>query len=468
MTYEEMKSSGSNMEIIPCKRMQCKGAAPCVLNINSYMNVYEFEDKIMKYMCNMRPVMDEFICVNLDVIADRPVDFIQSLVEGYIRYDGVHIKKNYRVEYGKMDKEGNNHIYVLEAPDGACDYDMAVSVFAIVCIEGKAPSDWNWKEITEEVFAKKEESTEVMHVEGIDWKEVAFAKRRMSRVLGAVVGDIVGSVYEFNEIKTKDFPLFSEHCCPTDDSMMTLAVASALVECEKDYSKLAAETIKQMQLWGMKYPKAGYGSMFSDWLCSNNPQPYNSFGNGSAMRVSPVVYFAKSLEEVKELSRIVTSVTHNHPEGIKGAEATASAIYMARNGSSKEEIKEYIEKEFHYNLDRTLDEIRPGYHMDETCQRTVPEAIIAFLESKDFEDAVRNAVSLGGDTDTLGAITGSIAEAFYGIPAVLIAECKSRIDKGLMTDVLDEFAHVLGRSEDTYSDEVDETQANQMIEAAID
>lgn len=175
MTYEEMKSSGSNMEIIPCKRMQCKGAAPCVLNINSYMNVYEFEDKIMKYMCNMRPVMDEFICVNLDVIADRPVDFIQSLVEGYIRYDGVHIKKNYRVEYGKMDKEGNNHIYVLEAPDGACDYDMAVSVFAIVCIEGKAPSDWNWKEITEEVFAKKEESTEVMHVEGIDWKEVAFA-----------------------------------------------------------------------------------------------------------------------------------------------------------------------------------------------------------------------------------------------------------------------------------------------------
>lgn len=117
MTYEEMKSSGSKMEIIPCKRMQCKGAAPCVLNINSYMNVYEFEDKIMKYMCNMRPVMDEFICVNLDVIADRPVDFIQSLVEGYIRYDGVHIKKNYRVEYGKMDKEGNNHIYVLEAPD---------------------------------------------------------------------------------------------------------------------------------------------------------------------------------------------------------------------------------------------------------------------------------------------------------------------------------------------------------------
>lgn len=176
MSYEENKTNASNIEIIPCERINCKGAAPCVLNINSYMNVYEFEDKIMKYMCNMRPVMDEFICVNLDVIADRPVDFIQSLVEGYIRYDGVHIKKNYRVEYGKMDKEGNNHIYVLEAPDGACDYDMAVSVFAMVCIEGKAPSDWHWKEITEKVFAKKEESTEVMHVKGIDWKEAVLLK----------------------------------------------------------------------------------------------------------------------------------------------------------------------------------------------------------------------------------------------------------------------------------------------------
>ena len=187
------------------------------------------------------------------------------------------------------------------------------------------------------------------------------------------------------------------------------------------------------------------------------------------MRVSAAGWLYDSIERTREVARATANVTHNHPEGIKGAEATASAIYMARNGSSKEEIKEYIEGEFNYNLDRTLDEIRPEYHMDETCQRTVPEAIIAFLESKDFEDAVRNAVSLGGDTDTLGAITGSIAEAFYGIPAVLIAECKSRIDKGLMTDVLDEFDHVLGsRSVDTYSDEVDETQANQMIEAAID
>lgn len=178
MTYEEMKSSGSNMEIIPCKRMQCKGAAPCVLNINSYMNVYEFEDKIMKYMCNMRPVMDEFICVNLDVIADRPVNFIQSLVEGYIRYDGVHIKKNYRVEYGKMDKEGNNHIYVLEAPDGACDYDMAVSVFAILCIEGKAPSDWHWQEITEKVFARKRKVQKSCMLKGLTGRKQLCLKER--------------------------------------------------------------------------------------------------------------------------------------------------------------------------------------------------------------------------------------------------------------------------------------------------
>ena len=199
-----------------------------------------------------------------------------------------------------------------------------------------------------------------------------------------------------------------------------------------------------------------------------NPMPYGSYGNGSAMRVSAAGWLYDSMERTREVARATANVTHNHPEGIKGAESTASAIYMARNGSSKEEIKTYIEREFHYDLSRTLDNIRTYYHHVESCQETVPEAIIAFLESKDFEDAIRNAVSLGGDTDTLGAITGSIAEAFYGIPAVLIAECKSRIDKGLMTDVLDEFDHVLGRSVDTYSDEVDETQANQMIEAAND
>lgn len=288
---------------------------------------------------------------------------------------------------------------------------------------------------------------------------------------GAILGDIIGSPFEFDRgDKTKNFDLFSKGCGFTDDSVMTIAVGEALLAVgpEAAVKEIEDAVASNMQDWGRRYPHAGYGGRFRHWLKEKNPKPYRSYGNGSAMRVSAAGWLYDSIERTREVARATANVTHNHPEGIKGAEATASAIYMARNGSSKEEIKAYIEREFHYNFDRTLDEIRPGYHMDETCQRTVPEAIIAFLESKDFEDAVRNAVSLGGDTDTLGAITGSIAEAFYGIPAVLIAECKSRIDKGLMTAVLDEFDHVLGRSVDTYSDEVDETQANQMIEAAID
>ena len=249
---------------------------------------------------------------------------------------------------------------------------------------------------------------------------------------GAILGDIIGSPFEFDRgDKTKEFDLFTKGCDFTDDSVMTIAVGP-----QATVKEIEEAVVTNMQDWGKRYPYAGYGGRFRYWLRERNPKPYGSYGNGSAMRVSAAGGLYDSLERTREVARATANVTHNHPEGIKGAEATASAIYMARNGSSKEEIKEYIEKEFHYNLDRTLDEIRPGYHMDETCQRTVPEAIIAFLESKDFEDAVRNAVSLGGDTDTLGAITGSIAEAFYGIPAVLIAECKSRIDKGMMTDVL--------------------------------
>ena len=288
---------------------------------------------------------------------------------------------------------------------------------------------------------------------------------------GAILGDIIGSPFEFDRgDKTKNFDLFSKGGGFTDDSVMTIAVGEALLAVgpKAEVKEIEEAVASNMQNWGKRYQHAGYGWRFRHWLKERNPKPYGSYGNGSAMRVSAAGWFYDSMERTREVARATANVTHNHPEGIKGAEATASAIYMARNGSSKEEIKEYIEKEFHYNLDRTLDEIRPGYHMDETCQRTVPEAIIAFLESKDFDDAVRNAVSLGGDTDTLGAITGSIAEAFYGIPAVLIAECKSRIDNGLMTDVLNEFDYVLGRSVDTYSDEVDETQANQMIEAAIE
>ena len=280
---------------------------------------------------------------------------------------------------------------------------------------------------------------------------------------GAILGDIIGSPFEFDRgDKTKEFDLFTKGCDFTDDSVMTIAVGEALLAVgpEATVKEIEEAVVTNMQDWGKRYPYAGYGGRFRYWLRERNPKPYGSYGNGSAMRVSAVGWLYDSLERTREVARATANVTHNHPEGIKGAEATASAIYMARNGFSKEEIKEYIEREFHYNLDRTLDEIRPGYHMDETCQRTVPEAIIAFLESKDFEDAIRNAVSLGGDTDTLGAITGSIAEAFYGISDVLIAECRSRIDEGLMTDILDEFDHILGRDKNADSDEKNGTQAN--------
>lgn len=287
---------------------------------------------------------------------------------------------------------------------------------------------------------------------------------------GAILGDIIGSPFEFDRgDKTKDFELFSRGCSFTDDSVMTIAVGEALLAVGKDasFKEIEEAVVSNMQDWGKRYPDAGYGGRFRHWLRERNPRPYGSFGNGSAMRVSAVGWLYDSIERTREVAKATANVTHNHPEGIKGAEATASAIFLARNKASKEAIKTYIEKEFHYNLDRTLDEIRPGYHMDETCQRTVPEAIIAFLESDSFEDAVRNAVSLGGDTDTLGAITGSIAEAYYGIPAILIAECRARIDEGLMTDILDEFDYVLGRNMKDSIEDKFEMPENHMIEAAI-
>lgn len=230
---------------------------------------------------------------------------------------------------------------------------------------------------------------------------------------GAILGDIIGSPFEFDRgDKTKNFDLFSEGCGFTDDSVMTIAVGEALLAVgpEAAVKKIEDAVASNMQDWGKRYPHAGYGGSFRHWLKENNPKPYGSYGNGSAMRVSAVGWLYDSMERTREVARATANVTHNHPEGIKGAESTASAIYMARNGSSKEEIKTYIEREFHYDLSRTLDNIRTYYHHVESCQETVPEAIIAFLESKDFEDAIRNAVSLGGDTDTLGAITGSIAE----------------------------------------------------------
>ena len=223
-------------------------------------------------------------------------------------------------------------------------------------------------------------------------------------MLGAIIGDIVGSVYEWDNIKTKDFPLFSEKGSFTDDTVMTIAVADALMK-----GGTPDEFIDSMKEIGRQYPNSGYGGGFSNWLFSDDREPYNSWGNGSAMRVSPCGWVAKSLDEAEALAEKSASVTHNHPEGIKGAQATAAAIYLARTGTKKDKIKEYIESNYGYDLRRTLDEIRPVYRFNESCQETVPEAIIAFLESTDFEDAFRNAISLGGDSDTLAAITGSIA-----------------------------------------------------------
>jgi len=237
-------------------------------------------------------------------------------------------------------------------------------------------------------------------------------------MLGAIIGDIAGSRFEWNSNKTKEFDLLTQigGCATTDDSIMTIAIANAVLNCDGDYSELGSEAKRQLLTMGNKYPNAGYGGSFRKWLTSSDPQPYNSYGNGSAMRVSPCAYAAKTLEEAIELSKAVTEITHNHPEGIKGAEAVTVAIFMALHGKSILEIRDYINKHY-YKLDFTLDSIRESYSFDVSCQGSVPQAIEAFLESSDFEDAIRNAVSLGGDADTQAAIAGSIAEAYYGIPS---------------------------------------------------
>jgi len=246
-------------------------------------------------------------------------------------------------------------------------------------------------------------------------------------MLGAVIGDIVGSVYEWRNIKTKDFPFFGKNCRFTDDSVMTFAVAEALMNGGKpdDY-------IEAMKRLGRMFPKAGYGGYFRKWLFSDERKPYNSWGNGSAMRVSPVGWWFDSLEDTEKAAEASASVTHNHPEGIKGAQATAAAVFLARNKTPKKEIKSYIENRFGYDLSRTLDEIRPGYVFDVSCMGTVPEAIIAYLESAGFKDAIRGAVSLGGDSDTLTAITGGIAEAAYGIPDEIASKAVSLLDLPLL------------------------------------
>ncbi len=261
---------------------------------------------------------------------------------------------------------------------------------------------------------------------------------------GAILGDIIGSPYEFDQgDKTKDFPLFIEDSDFTDDSVMTIAVAEALMDSRgKTDEETRKALVDSMRKWGRRYPYAGYGGMFRRWLREADPQPYGSYGNGSAMRASAAGWLYDGFEETWKKARLTAEVTHNHPEGIKGAECVAVVIWLARNGKSKEEIRKTVEETFGYDLSRTCDEIRPGYCHKESCQETVPEAVTAFLEGKDFEDVIRTAVSLGGDCDTLTCIAGSMAEAMYGVPEHLKQECRERLEPD-MVKVLDRFGKYL-------------------------
>ena len=261
-------------------------------------------------------------------------------------------------------------------------------------------------------------------------------------MIGAIIGDIVGSRFEFNNHRSKEFELFTKDCQVTDDSIMTLAVAKAMMETERMitlsadessdnneyYSLLEKMSVKYMQEIGRKYPNCGYGGMFAQWVFSDQPAPYNSFGNGAAMRISPIGFAARTENEACRLSEIVTGVTHNHDEGLKGAEATAVAIFIAKRGCTKNEIRNKMNRHY-YSLDFTIDKIRDTYEFNETCQETVPQAIEAFLESTSFEDAIRTAISVGGDSDTLAAITGAIAEAYYGVPEILREKALTYLDK---------------------------------------
>ena len=250
-------------------------------------------------------------------------------------------------------------------------------------------------------------------------------------MLGAIAGDIIGSVYEHHRIKTTEFPLFQPHSRFTDDTVLTIAIASAILE-RADYAE-------SLQAFGRRYPNAGYGSAFIDWIFQDNPQPYNSWGNGSAMRVCPVGYAFNSVEEVLLEAQRTAEVSHNDPEGIKGAQATALAVFLARKGESKEAIRLEISRRFGYDLHRTIEAIRPTYRFEVSCQKSVPEAIIAFLDSQDYEDAIRLAISLGGDSDTLACIAGGIAQAFYRtISTDIINQVRERLPEEFI-QVLDRF-----------------------------
>lgn len=256
-------------------------------------------------------------------------------------------------------------------------------------------------------------------------------------MLGAIIGDIVGSRFERHNHKSKEFELFTDRCRFTDDTAMTVAVAKAVLECKGDYTELGNHTVRCMQEIGRKYPNAGYGRAFYKWLHHKNPKPYRSYGNGSAMRVSPVAYVVKSDMECIWFADAVTQVTHDHPEGMKGAEAVALATWDAIRRIPKETIRAHIE-EWYYILDFTIDELRPKYRFDASCQGSVPQAIKAFLESTGFEDAIRIAVSLGGDSDTIAAIAGGIAGAYYGVPDDLRLKAMEYLPEEFI-DILEDF-----------------------------
>ena len=257
-------------------------------------------------------------------------------------------------------------------------------------------------------------------------------------MLGAIFGDIVGSVYEFNNTADLHFPLLSRYSRPTDDSIMTLAVARALMETwGQPDDAIRAALVREMRDFGARYPNGGYGGRFSDWLSADDPQPYGSFGNGSAMRVSPVGWLCGTMEGTLHMARLTAEVTHNHPEGIKGAQAIAAGVFLARAGQDKDAILRSLTERFHYDLTRTLDEIRPTYGFYEICQKSVPEAIRAFYEGETYEDVIRRAVALGGDSDTIACMAGALAEAYYGMPEAFQKEALARMDsfqRGVVRD----------------------------------
>jgi len=258
-------------------------------------------------------------------------------------------------------------------------------------------------------------------------------------MLGAIIGDIVGSIYEFQNTKSTDFDLITPWSNFTDDSVMTLAVAKWLVE---DEAHTIHYLIYCMQELGNRYPNAGYGGRFSAWLREDEPQPYNSWGNGAGMRVSPVGLYAKTLDEALALAALTASVSHNHPEGVKGAQAIATSVFLCKEGKSKQEIKEYVEKTFDYNLNRRIEDIRPTYDFDVSCQGSVPEAIIAFIEGNSFEEVIRLAISLGGDSDTIGAMAGAIAACRYSIPDNIAERCYRLLTEDLRI-IMDQFITII-------------------------